>query len=81
MSHKFCDTCNRVRLTSDGFLKTCLQYDFGVSLKPLLEQRISDEALWEVMREAIKNKPKAHHFNEDRKKREDEVKGMSQIGG
>lgn len=81
VSHKFCDTCNRVRLTSDGFLKTCLQYDFGVSLKPLLEQRISDEALWEVMREAIKNKPKAHHFNEDRKKREDEVKGMSQIGG
>ena len=81
VSHKFCDTCNRVRLTSDGFLKTCLQYDFGVSLKPLLEQRISDEALWEVMREAIENKPKAHHFNEDRKKREDEVKGMSQIGG
>lgn len=81
VSHKFCDTCNRVRLTSDGFLKTCLQYDYGVFLKPLLEQKISDEALWKVMEEAIREKPKAHHFDEGRKKREDEAKGMSQIGG
>ncbi|MGN0159682.1 MAG: GTP 3',8-cyclase MoaA [Brotaphodocola sp.] len=81
VSHKFCDKCNRVRLTSDGYLKTCLQYENGVALKPLLEQGISEEELWNVMQEAIKSKPKAHHFEEKKHEDEDEVKGMSQIGG
>lgn len=81
MSHKFCRECNRVRLTADGFLKTCLQYDCGTMLKPLLTEGISDEALWEVIEEAIRQKPKAHHFEEEQKKAEDEARGMSQIGG
>ena len=34
VSHKFCQTCNRVRMTAEGYLKTCLQYDTGVNLKP-----------------------------------------------
>lgn len=81
VSHKFCDTCNRVRLTSDGFLKTCLQYDYGVYLKSLLEQKASDGILWEAMKTAIEQKPKAHHFDEKKVKSEDEIRGMSQIGG
>ena len=81
MSHKFCRECNRVRLTADGFLKTCLQYDCGTMLKPLLTEGVSDEALWEVMEEAIRQKPKAHHFEEEQKDAEDEARGMSQIGG
>lgn len=81
VSHKFCDTCNRVRLTSDGFLKTCLQYDCGVYLKGLLEQKVSDEILWETLKTAIEQKPKGHHFDEKNIKREDEIRGMSQIGG
>lgn len=81
VSHKFCDKCNRVRLTSDGYLKTCLQYEYGVALKPLLEQGVSEEELWNAMETAIKSKPKAHHFEEKRDEAEDEVKGMSQIGG
>ena len=81
VSHRFCDTCNRVRLTSDGFLKSCLQYDHGVYLKSLLEQKVSDEILWETMTTAIKQKPKAHHFDEKKIKNEDEIRGMSQIGG
>ena len=36
VSHKFCSECNRIRLTSEGFLKTCLQYDNGVELKTIL---------------------------------------------
>ena len=81
VSHKFCDSCNRVRLTADGFLKTCLQYDCGVRLKELMEENISDEMLWKVMEEAIRVKPKAHHFDNEVSVKEDEARSMSQIGG
>ena len=60
ISHQFCDKCNRVRLTANGFLKTCLQYDKGVWLKPLLSG--SDEALAAAMADAIRRKPAAHRF-------------------
>ena len=43
VSHKFCHLCNRIRLTADGFLKTCLQYDKGVELRPLLRAEASDD--------------------------------------
>lgn len=81
LSHKFCQECNRVRLTADGFLKTCLQFDCGAFLKPVLTAGISDEELWNIMEEAIRQKPKAHHFEEEQKAAEDEARGMSQIGG
>ena len=78
MSHQFCGQCNRVRLTANGFLKTCLQYDRGVRLKPLLSG--SDEALAAAMADAIRQKPAAHQFTRA------VVPGgeghmMSQIGG
>ena len=47
MSHKFCDSCNRVRLTSQGYLKTCLQYDIGTDLKKLLREGASEDRLYE----------------------------------
>ena len=81
ISHKFCHECNRVRLTADGFLKTCLQYDCGVALKSVLSEGVSDETLWKMMEEAILQKPKAHHFEGEKKAAEDEARGMSQIGG
>lgn len=81
VSHKFCDKCNRVRLTSDGYLKTCLQYEHGAALKPMLEQGVSEEELWKMIEQTIQYKPKAHHFEEQRNDEWDELKGMSQIGG
>lgn len=81
VSHKFCDTCNRVRLTSDGYLKTCLQYEHGAALKPMLERGASEEELWNIIEQTIQYKPKAHHFEEQRNDEQDELKGMSQIGG
>lgn len=81
LSHKFCGECNRVRLTADGFLKTCLQYDCGAALKQRLTDGVTDEELWNVMREAILQKPKAHHFEIEQRTAEDEARGMSQIGG
>lgn len=78
VSHQFCDRCNRVRLTATGYLKTCLQYDVGADLRPLLEQ--SDEALQAAIEAAIQNKPQAHRFSEQTvENREAHI--MSQIGG
>ena len=78
MSHEFCDRCNRVRLTANGFLKTCLQYDKGVWLRPLLSG--SDETLEAAILTEVRDKPAAHQFAKG------QVAGgerhiMSQIGG
>ena len=78
LSHQFCHRCNRVRLTANGFLKTCLQYDKGVWLRPLLSG--SDETLEAAILTAVRDKPAAHQFAKG------QVAGgerhiMSQIGG
>lgn len=78
VSNCFCAQCNRVRLTSDGFLKTCLQFDHGVQLKPLLKS--SDEEILAAMRKAIWDKPEHHLFLEKTGEHfENHI--MSQIGG
>ncbi|MEF9939718.1 MAG: GTP 3',8-cyclase MoaA [Clostridium sp.] len=84
VSHKFCGSCNRVRLTAEGFLKTCLQYDYGVDLKKMLRSGSSDEEISEAMMEAVYLKAAEHNFHrgeieEDMMGREH--RGMSQIGG
>ena len=81
VSHAFCHECNRVRMTAEGYLKTCLQYDCGVDLKELLRRDTDDECLWTAMEAAIRQKPKAHHFKENERTKDDELRGMSQIGG
>jgi GTP 3',8-cyclase len=78
ISHKFCSGCNRVRLTADGFLKTCLQYDAGVKLKPLLER--PDDEIREAISDAVINKPACHQFEEEHIPDREERR-MSQIGG
>lgn len=73
LHHKFCDECNRVRLSSVGRLKLCLFHSDGISLKPYLD----DEAqLEEVMYNAIYKKPKEHHFEDEKS-----LTVMNQIGG
>ncbi|SFU57456.1 cyclic pyranopterin phosphate synthase [Clostridium sp. DSM 8431] len=81
VNHKFCDSCNRVRLTSDGFLKKCLQYETGSDLKKLLREGKSDDEIIRVIEETIYNKPESHMFSSKDKKEHIEIKGMSQIGG
>lgn len=78
VSDCFCKRCNRVRLTSTGFLKTCLQFDKGVQLKPLLKGENAE--ILAAMRAAIEDKPEHHIFSE--KSGENiETRIMSQIGG
>ena len=77
LSHRFCENCNRVRLTSDGMLKTCLEYPPQLDLKKLLNG--SDETIRAAILEAIKAKPAAHRFSEHAA--DTEPRGMSGIGG
>lgn len=80
VSHKFCESCNRVRMTSQGYLKTCLQYDVGVDLRELLRNGSGDEVICEAVKKAIMRKPVGHQFTEGVQEHE-EVKIMAQIGG
>ena len=80
---KFCDSCNRVRLTSQGFLKTCLCYEDGSDLRAVLRngepEQQRKEHLKEVMRETIARKPAAHCFEQPAKITE--THRMASIGG
>ena len=75
---KFCGSCNRVRLTSQGFLRPCLASETGTDLRALLRGGASDEQLLQAIREAVFEKPREHHF-EDRSM--PATRGMYQIGG
>ncbi|MBQ7722716.1 MAG: GTP 3',8-cyclase MoaA, partial [Selenomonadaceae bacterium] len=75
LEHKFCGSCNRIRLTAEGFLKTCLSFDTGLDVKNLLRSGVDDEELAEKIRDAIYHKPKEHFFEGATKFQ------MYQIGG
>ncbi len=79
MSHSFCASCNRVRLTSEGFLKLCLYHDKGLSLRDLLRSGADNDTIRTVMREAISKKPNQHDFHSGIAAEESRM--MSQIGG
>ena len=79
VSHKFCQNCNRVRLTSTGQLKPCLCYDTATDLRTLLREGCSDEEILRAMSGCIQLKPQAHTF--DKMEEITEKRTMSQIGG
>lgn len=79
MNHKFCSKCNRIRLTADGYLKTCLYYKNGFNLKKAIRGGASREDIASMFLEALKDKPREHHFEEE--KEGQESRKMSQIGG
>lgn len=60
ISHHFCDKCNRLRLTSEGKLRSCLLTDNETDLKTLLRNNGSDEQIVEQIRKTILNKPQGH---------------------
>lgn len=78
--NKFCGQCNRIRLTSNGFLKLCLNQNKGGDLLPLIRGNASDEELTEAMRNIIYQKPAAHHFYED-DQQDTDSRQMYQVGG
>lgn len=62
ISQHFCETCNRVRITVDGTLYTCLGQENNVELRPLLRAGISDGELKQAIIQAIALKPERHEF-------------------
>lgn len=78
ISHHFCDTCNRLRLTSAGRLRACLLHDREADLKSLLRNGASDKDLQELIRQTILDKPKGHTLAQGRANCSGQ---MSRIGG
>ncbi len=77
---KFCSTCNRLRLTAEGQLKPCLCYGEAVDLREILRRPDSNAALLqESIREAVRQKPRAHCFED--LAAVTEGKEMVEIGG
>ena len=66
LTHNFCESCNRVRVTCTGTLFMCLGQDDATDLRAPLRQSESDEPLHRAIDEAIGRKPKGHDFVYDR---------------
>ena len=82
MTHNFCESCNRVRLTCTGTLYMCLGQNDAADLKTPLRASESDEPLLEAIHEAIARKPKGHDFIIDREHNKPAVgRHMSVTGG
>ncbi len=82
MTHNFCESCNRVRLTCTGTLYMCLGQDDAADFRPLLRGGASDEALDAAIVAAIARKPKGHDFVIDRRETAPSVtRHMSVTGG
>jgi len=82
MSHNFCDTCNRVRLTCTGTLHTCLGQDDATDLRAVMRAAPDDDALLiAAIRGAIDTKPKGHDFRIGRGEGPAVRRHMSTTGG
>jgi len=83
ISHHFCDQCNRLRLTSEGKLRSCLLHDGEYDLKSIIRKGCTDAEIERTFRDAILHKPKGHNLNSTG---DDELRPacqahMSRIGG
>ena len=81
MSHSFCETCNRVRMTPEGFLKLCLQYDVGVNLRSPVRQDLTDDQIKQLILASLDRKPEHHTFLDYAEKQDIDTRDMSLIGG
>ena len=59
VSKKFCDSCNRIRLLSNGSIKPCLAFDYTVDLRDCIDD---EQRLVEKIKTAVLSKPKGHNF-------------------
>jgi cyclic pyranopterin phosphate synthase len=75
----FCDSCNRLRLTADGKLRSCLLSEHEVEIRDSLRRHCSDAQLAVLIHEAIVKKPKKHEVHTGSTQRC--IRHMSRIGG
>jgi len=82
LTHNFCESCNRVRLTCTGILYMCLGQDDSADLRKVLRKGIKNKDLEKAIREAISRKPKGHDFEISRRSSAPSVhRHMSVTGG
>ena len=82
LTHNFCETCNRVRITCTGKMYMCLGQEDKEDLKKPLRESENDDLLKKVIYKAILRKPKGHDFVIERKKDEKFVpRHMNVTGG
>lgn len=82
MTHNFCESCNRVRVTCTGQLYMCLGQDDMADLRAPLRASEGNELLYDAIDEAIGRKPKGHDFVIDRRTKQPAVsRHMSVTGG
>lgn len=79
VSEHFCNDCNRLRLTPDGKIRTCLFSDDEIDLKELIRKGATDEDLKERLLAALQMKPERHHLNTNQFRKCQ--RNMSAIGG
>ena len=75
----FCETCNKIRLTSDGIIKRCLNTKGNINIKKYLDRNIGKNEIIEILKQEIFNKPEKHLFGKVNE--EEELKNMNAIGG
>ncbi len=82
MTHNFCESCNRVRITCTGTLYMCLGQEDAADLRAPLRASESNDTVYAAIDEAITRKPKGHDFVIDRRhKRPALSRHMSVTGG
>jgi len=79
MSESFCSSCNRLRLTSDGFLKACLHSDLKINLRDPIRRGMDEKGLIQLIKLAASTKPKEHALSENPISSSEYL--MCQIGG
>jgi cyclic pyranopterin phosphate synthase len=79
LSHDYCDTCNRVRLSADGRLKLCLFGDHHIDFRTPLRDGADDDALVALFRGSMYVKPERHHL--DIGQTASAMRALSEIGG
>ena len=75
----FCETCNKIRLTSDGVIKRCLNSKGNTNIKESLDKNVEKEEIKEILEQEIFKKPERHLFGKENK--DEELKNMNAIGG
>ena len=80
ISHCFCSTCNRIRLTSDGKMKLCLHYDHSCDLRAMIASGASDEQIKKAIIKAVNCKPADHQLQQEIIEHR-ENQNMNSIGG
>ena len=81
VTHGFCETCNRLRLNSEGFLILCLSNDLGLDLRRPVRSGVGDTELAEIITGIVAQKPRFHTLSETYGAPEQHPGGMSKIGG